>query len=100
MHGNRTSVLIRPKMAILYGHVGYQVHARTYGAGAEYSSCITFVVYSTVGRTCSKKTACLNFLCLFPMVLKTKGLGTGATFMRGSYMYVAEFLPGFINALC
>ena len=40
----------------------------------------------TVGRTCSKKTACLNFLCLLPMVLKTRGLGTGATFMRGSYV--------------
>ena len=62
--------------------------ARTYGAGAEYSSCIIFVVYSiyTVGRTCSKKTACLNFLCLLPMVLKTRGLGTGATFMHGSYV--------------
>ena len=38
------------------------------------------------GRTCSKKTACLNFLCLLPMVLKTRGLGIGATFMRGSYV--------------
>ena len=37
-------------------------------------------------RTCSKKTACLNFLCLLPMVLKTRGLGTGATFMRGSHV--------------
>ena len=43
-------------------------------------------VQYTVGRTCSKKTACLNFLCLLPMVLKTRGLGTGATFMRGSYV--------------
>ena len=40
----------------------------------------------TVGRTCSKKTACLNFLCLLSMVLKTRGLGAGATFMRGSYV--------------
>ena len=28
----------------------------------------------------------MNFLCLLPMVLKTRGLGTGATFMRGSYV--------------
>ena len=39
-----------------------------------------------VGRTCSKKTACLYFLCLLSMVLKTRGLGAGATFMRGSYV--------------
>ena len=66
-------------------HVAY-VGRPGAGAGAQYSSCIIFVVYSTVGRTCSKKTACLNFLYLLLMVLKTRGLGTGATFMRGSYV--------------
>ena len=45
----------------------------------------TFCRACTVGRTCSKKTACLNFLCILPMVLMTRGFGTGATFMRGSY---------------
>ena len=62
-------------------------HTRAHvGRRCRSSSCIIFVVYSTVGRTCSKKTACLNFLCLLPMFLKTRGLGTGATFMRGSYV--------------
>ena len=41
-----------------HAHVGARL-------GAEYSSCINFVVHTY--RTCSKKTACLNFLCLFPM---------------------------------
>ena len=77
-----------------HGHVGHQVRARAHVAlGAEYS---TFVAYSAVGRTCSK-TACLIFLCLLPMVLKARGLGIGATFMRGNY--VADS-PGFVNALC
>ena len=40
----------------------------------------------SVERVYSKNTACLNFLCLLSMVLKTRGLGTGATFMRGSYV--------------
>ena len=55
-------------------------------AAAYFLSCRV----QRAGRTCSKKTACLNFLCLLPMVLMTRGLGTGATFMRGSYYYVAE----------
>ena len=54
-------------------------------AGVEYSTCIFFVVLRTVGPTCSKKTDCLHFLCLLPMVVMTRGLGTGATFMCGSY---------------
>ena len=82
----QAGALLRPKKWLfMYGHVGHQVraHLGRPGAGAEYR---IFVMYSTVGRTCRKKTACLNFLYLLPMVLKTGGLGTGATFMRGSYV--------------
>ena len=78
-----------------------RAHVGRPGTGAEYSSCIIFVMYSTVGRTCRKKTAYLNFLYLLPMVLKTRGLGTGATYMRGSYVAEPRLLaPGFVNALC
>ena len=59
----------------------------TYGAGAEYSSCKKFfdtiLTVQSAKRTCSNKTACLNILCLLSMVLKTRGLGTGAIFIRG-----------------
>ena len=59
---------------------GYLVWSRgASSARARRAQAQIFVAYSTVGRTCS-------FLCLLPMVLKTRGLGTGTTCMRGSYV--------------
>ena len=52
-------------------------------AAAKFSSTLTV---QSAERTCSKKTACLNILCLLSMVLKTRGLSTSAIFMRGSYV--------------
>ena len=69
--------------------------ARTYvrraRAGAEYSSCIIFVdanviTVQSAEHMYSKRTACSNILCLLSMVLKTRGLRTGAILMRGSYI--------------
>ena len=71
-------------MADLFNMVTWGISVHTCArAGAEYiiiaaAFCRVRVVYSTVGRTCSKKAAWL--------ALKTRGFGTGATFMRGSYI--------------
>ena len=46
-----------PPQKWLFSMVTWGINcARTQGTGTEYSSCIIFVVYSTVGRTCSKRT--------------------------------------------
>ena len=90
----QAGALLRPKNGYLYGHVGHQVrapHTRAHmhlGRRHRIAQLHNFyrLQYILLGQTCSKKTACLNFLCLLPMVLKTRGLGTGATLMRGSYV--------------
>ena len=82
-----------PKMDIYYGHVDvgqHQVRAPCVGnrsiSGSRAQNSLQLHnfcrvhVYSTVGRTCGEKEACLNFLCLLPMILKTRGLGPGATY--------------------
>ena len=65
----QAGALLRPKNGYLvWSHGASSVCARRApGRRRRYSSCIIFVVYSTVGRTCNKKTAYLNFLCLLPM---------------------------------
>ena len=51
-----------------------------------------FVVYSIQSSRPQVDSFFLNFLCLLPMILKTRGLGIGATFMHGTELRLLAWL--------